>query len=112
MRHNTALGVATLATERNMARAHYLGARCVAIQAATRPARPATWPATSHDTAGHRPKTQPRHDLPGRSARGLCAQAGPGCAPDSVLTQCTVLSHCLDTVHEHCSMDFSKKKKK
>ena len=37
-----------------------------------------------------------------RSARALCMQAGPGCAHyalDSVLTQCTVLSHCLG----HCS---------
>ena len=70
---------------------------CVAIQCATRPARPATLPASNHDTVGHRPTTRP-----GRSARGLCAQAGPRCspgAPNPVLTQDTVLSHCLG----HCS---------
>ena len=46
--------------------------------------------------------TRRRVLLLGRSARGLCAQAGLGCAPDapdSVLTQDAVLSHCLD----HCS---------
>ena len=44
--------------------------------------------------------------------RAVCAQAGPGCAPgapDSVLTQCTILSHCSG----HCSRAlftrFSKK---
>ena len=91
-------GAATRATACNTARAHGFGARCVAIQAATRPTRPATQPATSHDTAGHRPTTRPQHGRPGRSARGLCAQAWPGCAPGArnpVLTQCTVLSHCL-----------------
>ena len=43
------------------------------------------------DTAGHRATTRPRHGWP-----------GPGCAPGApnpVLTQCTVLSHCLG----HCS---------
>ena len=54
--------------------------------------------------------------LPGRSARGLCEQAGfrvcTWCT-NPVLTQCTVLSHCLgtlfmNTVHEHCSRGFQK----
>ena len=76
---------------------------------ATRPARPTTWlaspatrPATSHDTAGHRSTTRPRYSWPGCSVCGLCTQAGSGCAhcaPDSVLTQCNVFSHFL----EHCS---------
>ena len=64
--------------------------------------------AQAHDTA----TTQPRHGQPRRSAHGLCAQARPGSAPgapDSVLTQYTVLSHCLG----HCSgalfTRFSKK---
>ena len=52
-----------------------------------------------------------QHGQPGRSVRGLGAQVGPGCAPSApnpVLTQCTVLSHCL----EHCLQDFSKNKNK
>ena len=64
--------------------------------------RPATWPQHGRPQATIRPSTGPRHDRPGRSAHGLCAQAGSGCAhctPDSVLTQCTVFNHCLD----HCS---------
>ena len=87
------------------ARAHDLGAGCVAIQTRTRPARPTTRPArpttrsaTSHDTTGHRPTTLSRHGRLGRTARRL----GSGCAPGAsnlVLTQCTVLSHCLG----HCS---------
>ena len=82
------------------------GQACVA----TRPARRAL--RHDHDTAEHRPMTRSRHGRPGCSARGLCSQAGSGCAhctANSVLTQCTVFNHCLDTVHEHCSQDFSKK---
>ena len=52
---------------------------------------------------------------PGRSVCAECTQAGSECANctlDSILTQCTVLSHCLghcswtlfmNIVHEHCS---------
>ena len=67
-----------------------------------RPRGPATWPVLGLRYGTLHATTRPRHGRPGRSAGGLCAQAGPGCAPgapDSVLTQCTVLSHCLD----HCS---------
>ena len=70
---------ATRVAARDTTSAHGLGAGCVAIQAATWSARPATWPAWVQ-----------------------CAQAGSGCAPgapNSILTQCTVLSHCLG----HCS---------
>ena len=80
----------------------------------TRVARPATRPTTSHDTAGHRPTTQPRHGRPGHNAHDLCAQAGQGCAPGApnpVLTQCTVSESLfgkmfMNTVHEHCSRGF------
>ena len=69
----------------------------VVIQCATRPARLATQPATSHDTVEHRPTTRPR-----RPTWVQCAQAGSGCAPGApnpVLTQCIILNHCLG----HCS---------
>ena len=59
VRHDTTLGAATPAAARDTARSHGLGARCVAIQPATRPGRPATrspMPATlprgGHDTSG------------------------------------------------------------
>ena len=125
--HDTALGAATHAAVRDTARLHDLGAGCVAIQAATRSARPTTRPSTSHnttrfghDTAPMSAMTQPRAGhytvpcaRPGRYARALCAQPGfVGCAPNPVLTQCTVPCHCLG----HCSLAlftrFSKKKKK
>ena len=68
---------------------------CVAIQ-------PATRSATSHDTVGHKPTTLSRHGRPGRSVRGLCAQAGP-----RVGALCTRLSfdsvHCLSHCLGHCS---------
>ena len=60
-------------------------------------AKPTTRPTTSHDIVGHRPTTWPQHGRPGRSARGLCAQPGSGCAlgaPNPFLTQCIILSHC------------------
>ena len=44
-------GAATRTAARDTTRAHDFGAGCVMIQAATRPA-------TSHDTAGHRPTTR------------------------------------------------------
>ena len=82
--------------------AHETGARPATrpARSATRLTRPTTRQATSHDTAGHRPTT--------RSAWAQCAQAGSGCAPGApnpILTQCTVLSHCfrtlfMNTVHE------------
>ena len=69
-----------------------------------------------------RPQAMPRHGVlcarPWRSARGLCAQAEPRCAPsapDPVLDSV----HCfqslfgtlfMNTVHEHCSRGFQKKK--
>ena len=64
-------------------------------------ARPATRPGKAYDTTQHE-----------RSVRAVCEQAGPWvcahCALDPVLTQCTVLSHCLgtlfmNTIYEHCS---------
>ena len=97
-------GAATCAAARDTARAHGLGAGCVAIQPASRPARAATWlarlatrSATSHDTTRHRSTTRPAWS----SARGLCVQAGSGCvpgAPNPVLTQCTVPSYCFGTL--------------
>ena len=65
-------GVATRAAMRDTARAHGLGAGCVAIQATTQQARPATRPATSNDTVEHRTITRPRHGWPGRNGHGLC----------------------------------------
>ena len=66
-------------------------ASCAAIQCATRPG-------DGHDTAPVRATTRP-------SARRACAawaqwarNLGSGCAPGApnpVLTQCTVFSHCL-----------------
>ena len=60
----------------------------------------------------------PRHGRPQRPRYGpcarLCAPVGQGCAlgaPSQFLDSILFLSHCLDTVHEHCSQDFSKKKK-
>ena len=64
------------------------------VRAATWLRHGRAWPATRHPV---------RHDTapsalcgrPGRNALAMCAQAGSGCAhctPDSVLTQCTVLS--------------------
>ena len=50
---------ATCVAERGTLPANDLSAGCVAIQAATWPTRPATRPATSHDTAWHRPTTRP-----------------------------------------------------
>ena len=69
---------------------------------ATRPGHAATRPRHGRPQATIRPGTGPLHCRLGHSVRGLCVQVGPGCAPgapDSVLTQCTVLSHCLG----HCS---------
>ena len=53
-----------------------------------------------------RPGRGPRHGA--QRTRNLgsgCAS----CAPNPVLTQCTVLSHYWDTVHEHYSQGFQKK---
>ena len=83
---------ATRGAASDTARAHDLSAGCVAIQATTQPTRPATRPTTSRDTTGHKPTTQPRHGWPGRSAHGLCAQAG-----FRVCTWCTQPS--FDSVH-------------
>ena len=56
--------------------------------------------------------------LAGAQVRGLsapCARPGPaGCAlgaPSLFLDSVLFLSHCLDTVHEHCSPNFFRKKK-
>ena len=87
-------------------RAHGLGVRCVMIQPAIRQARLATQPgsATIRPGKGTTTRHNGRHDMePSVSnARGLCAQDRSRCAlgaPNPVLTQCTVLSHCLG----HCS---------
>ena len=66
-------------------------APCAAIQCATRPG-------DGHDTALVRSTTRPsaRHAL---DLGAVGAQLGSGCAfgaPNPVLTQCTVFSHCLD----------------
>ena len=79
------------------------GPRYVRHSARVRPTIRLRGPATllGHDTAPLRHDTA-ECALPGFSACGLCAQAGPGCAPGApnpVLTQCIVLSHCLG----HCS---------
>ena len=105
MRHDMTQGAATCAT----------GA-CVVIQTLYRD-RGAydTARGTSHgttcDTAGHDHDTAPvrattRRCVHGlgavyarlvRSVREACAQPGTlGCAPNPVLTQDTILSHCLD----------------
>ena len=73
---------------------------------ATRCPAPTTRPVGTCDTAGW-------------GLHYTCALAGPGwvlCALNSVLTQfldsVLFLSHCLDTVHEHCSSQKKKLKKK
>ena len=83
---------ATRVAAHDTVRAHDLGVGCVAIQAATRPARPVTRPTISHDTTGHRPTTWLQHGRPGRTAHGLCSQAG-----FRVCTLCTQPS--FDSVH-------------
>ena len=70
---------------------HDRGARhsVATLRACTR-VRATTRPSARHDTA---PNARP-----GRSAHSVGAQLGSGCAPcapNPVLTQCTVLSHCL-----------------
>ena len=47
-----------------------------------------------HDTAGHRRDTAERGAMTRRPARAVRSLSS-GCAPNLVLTQCTVLSHCL-----------------
>ena len=65
------------------------------VRAATRPSTATIRPSASHDTT--------LCARPGRIARAACTQLGfhgcVHCALDPVLTECIVLSHCLD----HCS---------
>ena len=83
VRHDTTLGAAIRAAQRTRARSDTAEGACDMVGAGPR------YGATArHDTA--------QCALPGFSARGLCAQAGPRCAPGApnpVLTQCNVLSH-------------------
>ena len=102
-----------------------LAAGCVARQATTRPGRRATrcyTPATLPMLACDMTHCTPRHGAVrarlGSSARSLgapCAQPGSvGCVPMHLTqfwTQCTVIVTVWTTVHEHCSQDFSKRKK-
>ena len=65
------------------------------------------------DTSGGGPRYGALHSMTRSPARGLGAmreqRARTGflgcahCAPNPVLTQCTVYSHCLENVHGHCS---------
>ena len=76
----------------------------------------------SHDMAPRSPRHGSQRTAcaqPRRSAHAAGVQPGFfGCAPyelDPVLTQCTILSHCLDhcfmnTIHGNCSRGFQKMK--
>ena len=116
VRHDMGLGAVTLAATPDTARAHGFGAGCVAIQPATRPAMPATrpaklttWPSSATTQSGRGPRHGSADATTWRPARCVRAawvqwarRLGSGCAlgaPNLVLTQCTVLSHCLG----HCS---------
>ena len=59
----------------------------------------------------HRPTTRPRHGRPGRSASGLCAQAGQGVHlvhPPSFGLSALFGPLFMNIVHEHYSQHFSK----
>ena len=60
-----------------------------------------TWPGQAYDTA----PGAPPHGQPSKQHAHRLGQGWVHCALDSVLTQCTVLSHCLG----HCSRGFQEK---
>ena len=86
----------------------------------TRRNKLATLPATSCDIAGAGPQHDATTSHDTARCHGLCSQAVLGCAPGAsnlVWTQCTVSESPFGTlfmniVHEHCSQNFSKKKKR
>ena len=104
VRHDTTLGAARHAVARDKARAHGLGAGCVAIQPATRPARLATRPSS----ATIRPGRGPRHDpadattqSPARAIRAAWAQCARSA---SCLLVCLILFPSLGIiVVQHCN---------